>query len=64
VLGPVLAAFFVEFLSTVLWSNLLHYHLGAMGLGIMLIVLFMPNGFMQFIRGRFRTAAALGKPVS
>ncbi len=63
VIGPVLAAFFVEFLSTVLWSNLLHYHLGALGLGIMLIVLFMPNGFVQFIRDRFRTVAALGKPV-
>lgn len=63
VLGPILAAFFVEFLSTALWSNLLHYHLGALGLGIMLIVLFMPNGFMQFMRDRCRTVVALSKPV-
>jgi branched-chain amino acid transport system permease protein len=61
VLGPVLAAFAIEFLSTALWSNLLHYHLGALGLGIMLIVLFMPNGFMQFVRDRSQAIVALGK---
>jgi branched-chain amino acid transport system permease protein len=63
VFGPVLAAFVVELLSTVLWSNLLHYHLGALGLGIMLIVLFMPNGFMRFMHDRGSTAAPLGKPA-
>lgn len=63
VLGPVVAAFVVELLSTVLWSHLLHYHLGTLGLGIMLIVLFMPNGFMRFMHDRGLMAAPLGTPA-
>lgn len=52
VFGPIIAAFFVEYSSTVLWSHLLKFHLGAFGLGIMLTVLYMPDGVMQFLRGR------------
>jgi branched-chain amino acid transport system permease protein len=59
VLGPILAAFFVEYVSTALWSHLLDYHLGALGLGIMLIALFMPHGFVRFVRDRWRSLAAL-----
>jgi ABC-type branched-subunit amino acid transport system permease subunit len=59
ILGPIVAAFFVEFISTVLWSHLLNYHLGALGLGIVLIVLYMPNGFINFMRDRSRIVAAL-----
>jgi branched-chain amino acid transport system permease protein len=62
VLGPIIAAFVVEFVSTVLWSNLLHYHLGALGLGIVVIALFMPHGFIAFARDRSRIVAALLKP--
>lgn len=64
VFGPILAAFFVELVSTAVWSNLLHYHLGALGLGIVLIALYMPHGFMQFVRERGSFAAALFKPKS
>lgn len=52
VFGPIAAAFVVEYASTALWSNLLDYHLGAFGLGIMAIVLFMPDGIMRFMRTR------------
>ena len=52
VFGPIIAAFVVEYASTVLWSNLLDYHLGAFGIGIMLIVLYMPDGAMKFLRDR------------
>src|SRR4051812_38719205 len=62
VLGPVIAAFFVEYISTMLWSNLLDYHLGALGLGIVLIALYMPHGLMRFVRERGLSAAALLKP--
>ena len=45
VLGPVIGAFVVEALATLTWSRLLNWHLGAMGLLIMLVVLVFPNGF-------------------
>ena len=45
VLGPVVGAFAVELLANFTWSRLLHWHLGAMGIVIMLIVLVFPNGF-------------------
>jgi branched-chain amino acid transport system permease protein len=59
VLGPVVAAFFVEYFSTVVWSRLLDYHLGAFGLGIMLIALYMPDGLIRFVRERTRLLDAL-----
>ncbi len=59
VLGPIFAAFLVEYTSTVLWSQLLDYHLGALGLGIMLIALYMPDGLVKFVRERGRLASSL-----
>ena len=47
VLGPVAGAFVIELLANFTWSRLLNWHLGAMGLVIMLIVLFFPRGFAQ-----------------
>jgi branched-chain amino acid transport system permease protein len=62
VLGPIIAAFFVEYISTLLWSHLLHYHLGALGLGVVLIALYMPHGAMQFVRERYRFIVASLQP--
>jgi branched-chain amino acid transport system permease protein len=45
VFGPVAGAFVVELLANLTWSKLLNWHLGAMGLLIMLIVLAFPDGF-------------------
>ena len=45
VFGPVVAALFVELLATLTWSTLLNWHVGAMGMIIMLVVLFFPAGF-------------------
>lgn len=45
VFGPVLGAFAVELLANLTWSRLLNWHLGAMGLLIMFIVLVFPDGF-------------------
>ena len=59
VFGSIIAAFFIEFVSTALWSHLLHYHLGALGLGIVLVALYMPHGFIHFLRDRSRIVAAL-----
>lgn len=56
VFGPVAGAFAVELLANFTWSRLLNWHLGAMGVVVMLIVLFFPHGFIQTIasyRGRW-----------
>jgi branched-chain amino acid transport system permease protein len=45
VFGPVVGAFVVELLANLTWSRLLNWHLGAMGLLIMAIVLAFPDGF-------------------
>ena len=52
VLGPIVAAFFFEFVSAWAWSYLLAYHVGLMGLIIIAVVIFMPNGFGAFLRER------------
>lgn len=52
VFGPVIAAAFVELFSTLTWSYLLSYHLGLMGLIIILVVMYIPNGFGEFVRDR------------
>lgn len=44
VLGPVLGASALELLANFTWSRLLNWHLGAMGVVVMLIVLFVPRG--------------------
>jgi branched-chain amino acid transport system permease protein len=50
VFGPVIGAFFVELLATFTWSNLLNWHLGAMGLIIMLSVTLFPNGLREALQ--------------
>lgn len=58
IFGPIIAAFFVECVSTVLWVHLLDYHLGALGLGVLLIALYMPKGIAGFLREHRRFFAA------
>ena len=53
VLGPVLGSFFFETVSTLTWSHLLNYHTGTMGVIVILIVIFMPQGFISFLRQGF-----------
>ena len=50
VLGPVIGAVFVELLATLTWSNLLNWHLGAMGLLIMMVIMLFPSGFAAAAR--------------
>ena len=49
VFGPIAGAFFIEFLATLTWSNLLNWHLGAMGLVVMLI---FPEGVRSAVLDR------------
>jgi branched-chain amino acid transport system permease protein len=53
VIGPILGAFFIELTSTFAWGHLLNYHTGALGLIIILVVIFVPKGFIPFLQERF-----------
>ena len=53
IIGPVLGAFFIELISTFAWGYLLNYHMGALGVIIILVVILMPRGFILFLRDRF-----------
>jgi len=56
--GPVLGAIFVETVSTIVWSKMLTFHVGSLGIIIMIVVILMPSGFAAFIkRGRFSMRA-------
>ena len=57
VLGPIFGAFFIEFVGTFTWSNLLNYHIGIMGAIIVMVVVLMPDGFAAFVRDRVSRAA-------
>jgi branched-chain amino acid transport system permease protein len=46
VLGPVLGAVIVETLMQIVWGTFLEYHLGVLGLAVIIIILFFPGGLM------------------
>jgi len=50
ILGPVIGAFLLEYVSEFIWSSFKDIHLGVLGLTIILIVLFMPRGFLHMVR--------------
>lgn len=52
VLGPVLGGFILQFLSVTVWSQFLRGHMAILGIVIVLIVLFLPNGLMYALRTR------------
>lgn len=49
VLGPVIAAFGIEVLSEVIWSRAPEIHMGLLGLIMLVIVVILPKGLMQFV---------------
>ncbi len=51
VTGPVLGAFFLELLSEVVWGSFLNLHLLILGLFIILVVIFMPRGLLNWLNG-------------
>jgi len=57
ILGPLLGALFIELLSETIWSKFLFIHLGVLGAIIVLVVIFMPKGFLWFYRQRFSLEA-------
>lgn|GEM_PF-66599 len=59
ILGPIAGAFFVELASIFAWSHLLNYHMGMLGLIVILILLFMPRGFVPFVRQKLSLPARI-----
>lgn len=54
VFGPVIGAFVLEGVTDYLWENFLYLHNAFLGVAIILIVLFLPRGVMDFLTGRRR----------
>jgi branched-chain amino acid transport system permease protein len=59
VLGPIAGALILELLTAFIWSKLLRGHMLILGAVIVLVVVFMPGGFMDLVRKRFSPAAVL-----
>lgn len=55
-LGPIAGAVILEFLSVFIWGQFLRGHMLILGVAIILVVLFMPAGFMELVRRRFSMA--------
>lgn len=52
VLGPIAGAFFIEFISELVWGKFLELHLLILGLILVFVVIFTPKGFIDmFQRG-------------
>lgn len=53
VMGPLYGAFIFEGISEIVWSRFLHLHLGILGILIILIIFFIPNGLIDTVRRGF-----------
>lgn len=59
VFGPIIGAFILEIISLVVWTKFLVLHAAILGFIIILVVIFMPRGFMQFVKGKMTMTAIL-----
>jgi len=50
VLGPIAGAFFIEFISELVWGKFLELHFLILGLILVFVVIFTPKGFMDLFR--------------
>ena len=53
VMGPLYGAFIFEGISEIVWSRFLNLHLGILGILIILIIFFIPNGLIETLRRGF-----------
>jgi branched-chain amino acid transport system permease protein len=53
VMGPLYGAFIFEGISEIVWSRFLNFHLGILGVLIILIIFFIPNGLIDTLRRGF-----------
>jgi branched-chain amino acid transport system permease protein len=59
VFGPIIGAFIFEFLSELVWSTFVNIHAAFLGVLIVLVVIFMPGGFMKLMRGKLSFSSLL-----
>jgi branched-chain amino acid transport system permease protein len=52
VFGPIIGAFLIETLSELVWSKFLYLHMGVLGVLIILVVMFMPDGIIRLVKNR------------
>lgn len=57
VFGPILGAGIYLVFEEIVWSNWLSFHKGLLGIIVVLLVLFMPNGVIDLLRERARARA-------
>jgi branched-chain amino acid transport system permease protein len=50
VLGPIVGAFILQLLEVLVWGQLLRGHAAVVGVVIVVVVLFLPNGLMNALR--------------
>ncbi len=53
VFGPIAGAFFIEFISELVWGKFLEMHLLILGLILVLVVISAPKGFMDLLQRGF-----------
>ena len=53
VMGPLYGAFIFEGISEIVWSRFLNLHMGILGILIILIIFFIPNGLIDTVRRGF-----------
>jgi len=49
VIGPIIGAFLIELLSEIVWSTFNEYHLGVLGIAVIIILFIIPKGVNGFI---------------
>jgi branched-chain amino acid transport system permease protein len=59
VMGPLYGAFIFEGISEIVWSRFLNLHMGILGIIVILIVFFIPNGLIDTARRGFRLKTIL-----
>ncbi len=59
VMGPLYGAFIFEGISEIIWSKFLNLHMGILGILVILIVFFIPNGLIDMVRRGFRLKVIL-----
>ncbi len=59
VMGPLYGAFIFEGISEIVWSRFLNLHMGILGIIVILIVFFIPNGLVDMVRRGFRLKTIL-----
>lgn len=59
VFGPIVGAFFIEFISEVVWGKFLELHFLILGIVLVFVVIFTPRGFMEVFRKGFSLSGLL-----